>query len=303
MVELLHATDRLRALIDPRAEYTTIASGLVFTEGPAWEPSTGTLSFSDLRDDARWSWQAGRDARLEAQPAFKVNGATVDLDGSILLCEHVSSSVVRVRPGGLREIVAFHYDGRYLNSPNDVVVKSDGSVWFTDPDYGRWNHPVGVERPRELGFQGVYRVPPGGGPAELVVSRDEFEQPNGLCFSPDESTLYIDDVDELKAFEVHPDGGLSAPRLVRSGMGSAGAETGNPDGMRCDEQGNVWVAARDGIWVFDPADELLGIIRTPEVCANLTWGGDDWRTLFVCTSTTVRTLRTLVASDPGARHG
>ena len=302
MVELLHADDRLRALVDPAEEFTTIASGFAFTEGPAWQPSTSRLSFSDLRGDARWSWTATDGARLEARPAWKVNGATVDLDGSVLLCEHVSSSVVRVRADGAREVVAFHYDGTYLNSPNDVVVKSDGSVWFTDSNYGRWKHVVGVERPFELGFQGVYRVPPGGGPVELVVARDQFAQPNGLCFSPDESVLYVDDVDALTAFDVRPDGTLGPARLVRAGMGGEG-ETGNPDGMRCDEQGNLWVTARDGIWVFDPAGELLGIIRTPEVCANLTWGGDDWRTLFLCTSTTVRTLRTIVASDPGARHG
>ncbi|NYE18405.1 SMP-30/gluconolactonase/LRE family protein [Microbacterium immunditiarum] len=303
MIELLHAADRLRALLDPDAGFETIASGFVFTEGPAWQPATSTLTFSDLRGDARWSWRADRGARLEARPAWKVNGATVDLDGSVLLCEHVSSSVVRVRADGAREIVAFHFEGTYLNSPNDVVVRSDGSVWFTDSNYGRWRHIVGVERPFELGFQGVYRVPPGGGAAQLVVARDEFEQPNGLCFSPDESVLYVDDVDDLKSFDVRADDTLGPARVMCSGMGSAGAETGNPDGMRCDEHGNVWVAARDGVWVFDRAGELLGIVRTPEVCANLTWGGDDWRTLFLCTSTTVRTLRTRVASDPRARHG
>ncbi len=303
MVELIAPTDRLLELLDPEEELQTIGSGYAFTEGPAWQPATRTLTFSDLRGDARWSWTAERGPRREAHPAFKVNGATVDLDGSVLLCEHVSSSVVRVRADGAREIVAFHFEGTYLNSPNDVVVKSDGSVWFSDSDYGRWKHVVGVERPFELGFRGVYRVPPGGGPTELVVARDEFEQPNGLCFSPDESVLYVDDVDDLKAFDVRADGTLGPARVVRAGMGSPGADTGNPDGMRCDERGNLWVTARDGIWVFDPAGELLGIVRTPEVCANLTWGGDDWRTLFLCTSTTVRTLRTRVASDPGARHG
>ncbi|MBO9577596.1 MAG: SMP-30/gluconolactonase/LRE family protein [Microbacteriaceae bacterium] len=303
MLELLNATPRLTELVDPAQDFVEIASGFAFTEGPAWQPAIRTLGFSDLRGDARWSWQAGRGAVLEAHPAFKVNGATVDLDGSVLLCEHVSSSVVRVRADGAREIVAFHYQGAYLNSPNDVVVRSDGSVWFTDSNYGRWRHVVGVERPFELGFQGLYRVPSGGGEAQLMAPRDEFEQPNGLCFSPDESVLYVDDVDDLKAFDVRADGALGPARVIRSGMGNAGSDTGSPDGMRCDERGNVWVTARDGVWVFDPAGELLGIIRTPEVCANLTWGGDDWRTLFLCTSTTVRTLRTLVASDPGARHG
>jgi gluconolactonase len=301
VLEIIAPTPELRELIDPDQDIVELAGGFVFTEGPAWLPDRRTLEFSDLRGDARWSWNAETGARLEAHPVYKVNGATVDLDGSVLLCEHVTSSVVRVRRDGGREVVAMHYQGTYLNSPNDVVVRSDGSVWFTDSNYGRWEHAVGVARPFELGFQGVFRVPPGGGDTELVVARDEFEQPNGICFSPDESTLYVDDLDDLKAFDVHPDGTLGPARVLQRGMGSVDA--GSPDGIRCDERGNLWATARDGIWVIDPRGELLGIIRTPEICANLTWGGDDWRTLFLCTSTTLRSLRTTVASDPRARHG
>jgi gluconolactonase len=168
-------------------------------------------------------------------------------------------------------------------------------VWFTDSNYGRWDHPVGVARPFELGFQGVYRVPAGDGPCALVVDRDEFEQPNGLCFSPDESTLYVSDLDHVKKFTIHDDGTLSAATIFHEHMGSGDGEYhGNPDGMRCDEHGNIWVAARDGIWVIDPAGQLLGILETPEICANLTWGGADGRTLYACTSTTVRSVRTRV---------
>lgn len=304
MLTVRSATPRLSELIDLEQDYEVIASGFAFTEGPAWQPATGTLTFSDLQGDARWEWTKERGARCLAHPAYKVNGATVDRDGDILLCEHVTSSVVRVRADGARELVAYHYQGSYLNSPNDVVVRSDGSVWFTDSDYGRWDHVVGVARRSELGFRGVYRVPPGGGPTELVVDRDEFEQPNGICFSPDESVLYVDDLDDVKAFDVRPDGTLSEARVLHRGMGSPEIPgTGNPDGIRCDERGNLWVAARDGIWVLDPAGELLGILLTPEVCANLTWGGDDFRTLYLCTSTTVRTIRTKVASAPAARPG
>lgn len=303
MLEIEAGTDRLLELIDPDQDFQVIASGFRFTEGPAGQPRTRTLTFSDLQGDARWSWRADRGAKLLAHPAYKVNGATVDLDGSVLLCEHVTSSVIRVRDDGAREIVAMHYQGTYLNSPNDVVVASDGSVWFTDSDYGRWDHVVGVARPFELGFRGVYRVRPGG-PVELVVDKHEFEQPNGICFSPDERTLYVNDLDDVKAFDVQPDGTLGPARVLHSGMGSPEVPgDGNPDGMRVDERGNIWVTARGGIWVLDPSGDLLGIIRTPEVCANLTWGGDDWRTLFLCMSTTVRTIRTRVASDPLTRHG
>lgn len=301
MVTLREFSPKLRELINPDEDIEILASGLVFTEGPAWRAASRELSFNDLRGDARWVWSEAEGARRVAHPNFKANGATAEADGSLLLCEHVTSSVTRVRPDGARELVAFHYEGSYLNSPNDVVVKSDGSVWFTDSDYGRWDHIVGVARPFELGFQGVYRVPPGGGPTRLVAPKDEFSEPNGLCFSPDEKTLYVDDLDELKAFDVRDDGTLGPARLVRGAMGSEDA--GSPDGMRCDELGNVWCTARDGIWIFAPDGELLGIVETPEICANVTWGGDDWRTLFLCTSTTVRRLRTRVAAAPLARTG
>ena len=129
-----------------------------------------------------------------ARPNYIGNGMVYEPDGSLLVCEHVTSSVVRIRPNGDRQVVAFHYEGTYLNSPNDVVVKSDGAIYFSDPDYGRWDHAVGVKRPFVLGFHGVYRVPPGGGDVQLVVEQDTFDQPNGLCFSPDESRLYVNDL-------------------------------------------------------------------------------------------------------------
>ncbi len=299
MTTLRDTSGRLTELIDPDSEFETLATGFVFTEGPAWRPAEQALYFNDLRADAGFRWSRARGLEPLAHPNFKTNGMTLDHDGSILACEHVTSSVVRRRTDGAQEIVAFHYRGTYLNSPNDVVVKSDGSVWFTDSDYGRWDHPVGVHRPLELGFQGVYRVPPGGGQTELVVDKHEFDQPNGLCFSPDESLLYVDDEHGLKVFEVRPDGTLSAPQTLRDDMGSP--NRGAPDGMRCDELGNIWCTARDGIWVFSPDGGLLGIIETPEICANLSWGDDDWRTLYLCTSTSVRRIRTRVAAAPLAR--
>ncbi len=294
-MDIAHATSTIQALIDPHEDFAVIAEGFGFTEGPVWQPSGGRLSFSDLHRDARWSWTAENGLCVVAQPSFKVNGATLDRDGHILLCEHASSSVVRMLAPAVREAVAFNFEGTYLNSPNDVIVRSDGSVWFTDSNYGRWDHLVGVARPFELGFQGVYRVPAGGGPCALVVERAEFQQPNGLCFSPDESPLYVSDLDNVKKFTIHDDGTLSAATILHHGMGSSDENyRGSPDGMRCDELGNIWVAARDGIWVIDPAGQLLGIIETPEICANLTWGGVDGRTLYTSTSTTVRAVRTRV---------
>lgn len=302
MVTISHQGDAIGHLLLPDQDLVVIASGFRFTEGPVWDPERQSLLFSDIQNDTRWRWTEAGGAAIVARPNRIGNGMARSRDGSLLVCEHVTSSVVRELPDGHSQVVAFHHEGTYLNSPNDVVERSDGSVYFTDPDYGRWDHAVGVARPFELGFHGVYLVPPGGGPTQLVVGRDEFDQPNGLCFSPDESVLYINDLEGIRAFDVADDGTLGNGRTFHTGMGDTAIPgNGNPDGMRCDELGNVWCTARGGVWVLDPNGELIGIIETPETSANLTWGGDDWRTLFVCTSTTVRTLRTLVGPAPLTR--
>ena len=159
---------------------------------------------------------------LDARPTFKANGLALDKDGSILSCEQVTSCVVRVRPDGGRDIVASHYRGKYLNSPNDIVTRrADGSIYFTDPDYGRWNDWIGQERSRELGFRAIYRAPhDGDGEAQLLVDEEEFDQPNGLCFSPDEAILYVNDSGRahVKAFDVAADGTMSNGRVFFDGL-------------------------------------------------------------------------------------
>ena len=153
----------------------------------------------------------------------------------------------------------------------------------------------GVERPRELGFQGVYRVPPDGGDLQLVVDRDLFEQPNGLCLSPDEKLLYVNDSAKklIRAFNVAPDGSLSGERLFASEIRSS-SQNGGPDGMKCDERGNVWVTGPGGVWVYDPSGELIGKLHIPEVVANLAWGGPELRTLFVTATHSVYRVTTKV---------
>jgi gluconolactonase len=297
MVSFVQGGAALDELIDPGAELRQIGTGFKFTEGPAWNVADQSLLFSDIRDDARWRWSSERGMELVMRPNFKGNGMVFEPDGSLLVCEQVTSAVARVRPNGDHQMVAFHYRGKYLNSPNDIVTRSDGSIYFTDPNYGRWPVAVGVGRDCELDFQGVFRVPPGGGDTELVVDEAEFEQPNGLCFSPDESILYVNDRQNLKAFDVAEDGTLSNRRLIQDNMSSnAGPGMGNPDGMKCDELGNVWCTARGGVWVLKPDGEVLGIIETPEVAGNLCWGGQDLRTLFVCTTSTMHMVETKVAS-------
>ena len=299
MLPFAQATDALDKLIDRDQDFRLLGTGFGFTEGPAWNTPGNYLVFSDIPGDRRWRWSEQRGMELVAWPTYKGNGMAYEPDGSLLVCEQVTSSLIRIRPDELRQVVACHYRGKYLNSPNDVIVRSDGSIYFTDPNYGRWDVPVGVGRQCELDFQGVFRVPPGGGDAELVVAEKEFEQPNGLCFSPDESILYINDRRNIKAYDVAPDGSLSNVRVVHDDMGSAGTPgNGNPDGMECDELGNVWCTARGGIWVIAPSGDLLGIIETPEVSGSLVWGGADMRSLFVCTSTTMHMIRTKVSTAP-----
>jgi gluconolactonase len=294
---ITNATPAIEELLDPAGDFRHLADGFVFIEGPIWNRAGEYLLFSDIRNDTRWRWSERDGATVVAHPNWIGNGMVYDANGNLLVCEHVTSCVARLRADGLRDIPAFHYAGAYLNSPNDVVTGSDGSIYFSDPDYGRWDHAVGVHRPFELGFQGVFRVPPGGGELELVVAEDEFEQPNGLCFSPDESVLYINDRHGIKAFDVSAGGSLHNGREFQTGMASDEIPgNGNPDGMKCDERGNVWCTARGGIWVISPSGELLGIIETPEVTANIAWGGPEWHSLYICSSTTLYLLETKVAS-------
>src|SRR5580765_5475233 len=233
-------SEKLRELIDENAEVEQVATGFTFTEGPIWHPD-GYLLFSDMPGDVRRKYTPGQGVEEVMRPSFKCNGMTLDANLDLIVCEHVTSALWRERQDGSREVLAYHFEGQYLNSPNDVCVRSDGSIYFTDPWYGRM--PVyGVERPRQLGFQGVYRVPPAGGAPQLLVDRYLFDQPNGLCFSPDEQRLYVNDTVKhlIRVFDVDAAGGLRNGRVFASNIVSA-AEPGVPDGMKCDALGNVWV--------------------------------------------------------------
>ena len=282
------------SLVDLHAAVGQIGTGFTFTEGPIWHPVEQYLLFSDMPADVRRRWDARGGVREVMRPSNKCNGMTYDADLNLIVCEHATSTVVRERPDGRREVVASHFEGMELNSPNDLCIHSDGSIYFSDPWYGRM--PVyGVERPRQLGFQGVYRVAPGGGPPQLLVNRYTFDQPNGICFSPDERLLYINDTVQanIRVFDVKPDGSLGFGRTFASGL-KADREPGVPDGMKCDSSGNVWVTAPGGVWVFASSGDLLGKVRIPELASNLHWGGDDLRTLFVTATHSVYAVKTKV---------
>ena len=292
-------SQKLSGLIEEGARVERVATGFTFTEGPIWHPKDKYLLFSDMPGDVRRKYTPGEGVVEVKNFSNKGNGMTYDAELNLLICEHVTSCVVRQSPDGSREIIAQEFEGEELNSPNDVVVHSSGAIYFSDPWYGRM--PVfGIERERELGFQGVYRLPAEGGELELVVAEDEFEMPNGLCFSPDESLLYINDTPRahIKVWDMNPDGSLSNGRMFFQGIGSGVIEEGIPDGMKCDERGNIWVTGPGGIWVISAEGEHLGVIDVPENTGNLSWGGDDWHTLFIPSSTSLYSLRTTV----GPRH-
>jgi len=289
-------SEKLTELVDPNVEIEQLGTGFTFTEGPIWHPTEHYLLFSDMPGDVRRKWSAAGGVVEMKNFSNKGNGMTYDADLSLLVCEHVTSCVVRESPDGSREMIAQEFEGDELNSPNDVIVHSSGAIYFSDPWYGRmpgFGHP----RQRRLGFQGVYRIPPGGGDLELVVGRDEFEMPNGLCFSPDESLLYINDTPGafINVYDVNADGTLANGRRFAEGIGTGDLEAGGlVDGMKCDEQGNIWVTGPDGVWVFGSDGEHLGVVEIPESVGNLAWGGPDWHTLFVPASSSLYAVKTKV---------
>ena len=291
--------DAFLELVDESAEVEQLGTGFTFTEGPIWNPE-GFLLFSDMPGDVRRRWDPDSGVSEVANPSNKGNGMTIDNDGRLVVCEHVTSSVVRMDPdgkGGGREVLATHYEGRELNSPNDVVVKSDGAIYFTDPTYGRMPG-FGIEREQDLDFQGVYRIAPGGGDPQLLI--DDFDQPNGLCFSTDESLLYINDTTRahIRVFDVSSDGTIANGRVLADGIGSGDLAIGDlVDGMKLDERGNVWVTGPGGVCVFDPDGNHIGTVEVPENVGNINWGGPDWKQLFIPATSSMYRIQCKVSGN------
>jgi gluconolactonase len=291
---------RLHDLIAPDTPIERIAGGLTFTEGPLWRGRE--LLFSDIPNQRIARWR-----RLPEGPELTTfakgmsNGLTLDRQGHVLAAEHNGRRVTRIAADGTRTVLAEQFQGKRLNSPNDLVVKSDGAVYFTDPPYGVQPGPSGVPRPegwwtrpipgKEQPCHGVYRIAPDGSLHLLV---DDFALPNGLAFSPDESLLYIDDSahKHIRVFTVRPDGTLTNGRVL---LDMASADPGVPDGLKVDRSGNVFCTGPGGVWVCRPDGGLLGRIVLPELPANLAWG-EDGSALFL-------TARTSVYRLPTKTHG
>jgi gluconolactonase len=282
-------------LVQPGAEVSRIATGFGFTEGPIWMADQ-SLHFSDIPGNTRYRWHPTEGVSVVRRPSNKSNGMTRQADGSLLVCEHLTSCVARESPvGGRRTVIASSHDGKPLNSPNDVIAARDGSVFFTDPTFGRISPDFGEVRPCEQSVHGIYRAREGQ-EAELLL--DDFDQPNGLCLSPDESLLYVNDTGRahIRVFPMRDSRPHGQGQIFAEGISDTPGD-GFVDGMKVDEAGNVYVTGPGGIWAFSPAGARLGLIAVPEKVANLNWGGPDWRTLYITASTSVYRLPMIVAGN------
>jgi gluconolactonase len=269
---------KISSLVSDGGVVERLDTGFQFTEGPVWDTSMDCLLFSDIPANRIYKWTPGESTTIYREPSGNSNGLTFDIGGSLISCEHGTRRLGKVERAGSYTVLANRYRGKRLNSPNDAVVKSDGSIYFTDPPYG-----IKPEE-QELDFQGVYRLNPNREEPILLV--DDIERPNGLAFSPDESTLYIADSSDrrhVKAFDVEDDGTLSNGCVfaeIKSEL------PGNPDGLKVDVEGNLYVATA-GVWIFSEEGEHRGVLKIPETPANLAWGDKDLKTLFITARTSL----------------
>ncbi len=274
---------RLASIIPPDGRLERIATGFQFTEGPVWNASDGSLLFSDIPANRIYKWSPDKGVTVFRDPSGNSNGLTYDKESRLIACEHGNRWLSRIEKDGSYTVLADRFRGKRLNSPNDVVVKSDGTIYFTDPPYG-----IQPEQ-QELPFQGVFRFKPET--KELTLLVDDFNKPNGLAFSLDETVLYIADSSDrrhIRAFDVNHDGTLSNSRVfaeIRSKL------PGNPDGMKVDVEGHLYVSAAGGVWVFSDEGERMGVIKTPEIPANCAFGDKDWKSLYITARTSVYHIR------------
>ena len=271
-------------------EFDAIATGFLFTEGPLWDARNRRLLFSDIPGDVISAWN-GRGTQDFRRPSNKSNGLTFDRQGRVLCCEHATSRVTRLETDRTVTVLASTFDGKELNSPNDIVVKSDGAIYFSDPTYGRMEY-YGVPREPQLSFRGVYRVDGDG--RNLTLLADDFAQPNGLCFSADERRLFVNDTERMhiRVFDVRPDGRLANGAVWAETRGDG---NGAPDGMKIDSAENVWCCGPGGLHVFHRDARCLGVVRTPEVPANFTFGDDDFKSVYATCQGAVYRFRVKVA--------
>jgi gluconolactonase len=287
-------------ILDPRFRQYTIPivwleklhGGMRWAEGPVYFRDLRCLVWSDLPNNRmlRWDEETAQVSTFRA-PSNYSNGNTRDRQGRLVTCEHQTRRVTRTEHDGTITVIADSYGGKRLNSPNDVVVRSDGTIWFTDPSYGISADYEGGKAESEIGSCNVYRFDPASG--SLAVAVDDFSRPNGLAFSPDEKILYIADSGfwpdpskphHIRAFDVAENGALRNSRVLSE------VSPGIPDGFRVDIDGNVWTSAGDGVHCITPGGDTIGRIPVPEKCANLVFGGPQRNRLFICGHTSLYSI-------------
>lgn len=280
--------DRFSSCIVMSAKVEKLFEGCRWAEGPAWFPAHRSLVWSDIPNDRilRFDETTGQ-VGVFRSPAGYTNGHTVDRQGRLISCEHGNRRVTRTEHDGSITVIADRFDGKRLNSPNDVVVKSDGTIWFTDPSYGILSDYEGHKSESEIGRNNVYRVEPDTGKVSIVA--DDFDAPNGLAFSPDETRLFITDTGRkqprhLRAFDVDDDNTLSGGDIF------ATQTAGGFDGFRFDEAGRIWMSAGDGVHCIDADGTLIGKVLVPELVANVVFGGPKRNRLFICGTTSLYSI-------------
>jgi len=274
-----------KKIVPPDAKLEKLATGMKFTEGPVWlAQDGGYLVFSDIPANELKKWTPTSGLTTFRSPSQNANGNTVDREGRLITCEHSGRRVSILEADRALETLVDRHDGKKFNSPNDAVVKSDGTVWFTDPPYG-----LPRSETKEQGGNFVFRFDPKTKSTSIVVK--DFDMPNGLCFSPDEKKLYVADSGKphhIRAFEVQPNGTLTGGGVFCQ------IDQGVPDGIRCDEAGRVYSSAGDGVQIFGPDGKLIAKILVPESPANLCFGGNDGKTLFITARTSLYAIPVLI---------
>ncbi len=277
---------RFNACIIGHARVERLWTGARWAEGPAWFAAGRYLTFSDIPNNRMMRFDdCSGQVSVFRQPANNSNGNTVDRQGRLVTCEHLTRRVTRTEHNGSITVIADNYKGKRLNSPNDVVVKSDGTIWFTDPSYGIGSDYEGDAAPMEIDGCYVYRVDPSG---QISIVTDDFDKPNGLAFSPDEKKLYIVDSGQgqlMRSFTVKSDG-----KSLSGGDVFARCTAQSFDGMRLDTSGRIWTSAGDGVHCYDADGTLIGKILIPEIVSNVCFGGRKLNQLFICGTTSLYSI-------------